>query len=105
LDHCATIDILLIGFDDYFMANGNNRRNHHAAQFKIRMHAGMHEQIADAAQASGRSMNSEIMVRLEASFAPDPCAELIDIIIGALEAAAADGQIHRFIAAIKERRG
>lgn len=37
-------------------------------QFKLRMSDGMRDQIAEAAKANNRSMNAEIVARLEASF-------------------------------------
>lgn len=36
-------------------------------RFLVRLPAGMRQQIADIAKANGRSMNSEIVARLEAS--------------------------------------
>jgi hypothetical protein len=37
-------------------------------QFVVRFPEGMRDRIAEVAQANGRSMNSEIIARLEASF-------------------------------------
>jgi predicted DNA-binding protein len=37
-------------------------------KFNLRLPDGMRERIADAAKENGRSMNSEIIARLEASF-------------------------------------
>jgi hypothetical protein len=87
------------------MGNSRKYASDTVERFQVRMYAGMRDRIAQSAEAQGRSMNTEIMARLEASFQPNPCGQIIDILIGALEAAVADGQIHRFIAAIKERRG
>lgn len=39
-------------------------------QFNLRFPDGMRDRIKEAAEASGRSMNAEIIARLEASFAP-----------------------------------
>lgn len=39
-------------------------------RFLVRMPEGMRDRIADAAKANGRSMNSEIVARLESSFDP-----------------------------------
>lgn len=41
-----------------------------ADQFNLRLPDGMRDQIKAAADQSGRSMNAEIISRLEASFAP-----------------------------------
>jgi Holliday junction resolvasome RuvABC DNA-binding subunit len=40
-----------------------------ADQFVLRLPDGMRPRIAEAAKANGRSMNAEIVARLEASFA------------------------------------
>lgn len=37
-------------------------------QFNLRLPDGMRDRIAEAAKASGRSMNAEIVARLESSF-------------------------------------
>lgn len=39
------------------------------AQFKLRMPAPLREQLEEAAKAAHRSLNAELIVRLEASFA------------------------------------
>lgn len=39
-----------------------------ADRFQVRMPDGLRDRIADAAKSSGRSMNAEIIARLEASF-------------------------------------
>lgn len=38
-------------------------------QFKLRMPSGLRNQIEEAAKATRRSMNAEVVIRLEASFA------------------------------------
>jgi predicted HicB family RNase H-like nuclease len=44
-------------------------------QFMLRLPDGMRQRIADFAEAFGRSMNAEIVLRLEASFRADDLAE------------------------------
>lgn len=39
-------------------------------QFMTRLPEELHDRLKEAAAASGRSMNSELIVRLEASFSP-----------------------------------
>lgn len=39
-----------------------------AAKFQVRLSAELHAQVAEAATKAGRSMNSEIVKRLEDSF-------------------------------------
>lgn len=39
-------------------------------QFVVRFPDGMRDRIAEAAKAAGRSMNAEIVARLDASFSP-----------------------------------
>lgn len=46
-----------------------------AEQFVLRLPEGMRGRIAEVAKASGRSMNAEIVARLEASFAEDVSVE------------------------------
>lgn len=41
-----------------------------ADQFVLRLPDGMRPRIAESAKANGRSMNAEIVARLEASFSP-----------------------------------
>ena len=58
------------------MLNGNSRT---ADKFVVRLPDGMREQIADIALRNHRSMNSEIIGRLEDSIASDfPAAIAID---------------------------
>ncbi|RVG08571.1 Arc family DNA-binding protein [Sinorhizobium meliloti] len=45
----------------------NNRR----AQFQLRFNDALHEKLRASAEANSRSINSEIVHRLEASFEPD----------------------------------
>lgn len=45
-----------------------------AEQFPIRMPDGLRDRIKAAAKAKGRSMNTEIIMRLMASFDPEPSA-------------------------------
>lgn len=47
-----------------------------ADQFMLRLPEGMREQIKAAAESSGRSMNAEIVARLEESFVAPPPHEL-----------------------------
>jgi hypothetical protein len=49
-----------------------------ADQFVLRLPDGMRPRIAEAAKANGRSMNAEIVARLEASFAEKPANLLSD---------------------------
>lgn len=44
-------------------------------QFVVRFPDGMRDRIAEAAKAAGRSMNAEIVARLEASFTDGPKIE------------------------------
>jgi hypothetical protein len=43
-----------------------------ADQYVVRFPDGMRDRIAEVARANGRSMNAEIIARLEASFSPPP---------------------------------
>lgn len=52
-------------------------------QFKLRLPDGLRNEIKDAAKANGRSMNAEIVVRLEASFEAD--RELAPILAAAVD--------------------
>lgn len=54
-------------------------------RFLVRMPEGMRDRISEAAKANGRSMNSEIVARIEASFEtmPPPLTpEIFDRIFG-----------------------
>jgi len=54
-----------------------------AERFQVRLSDGLRDRIRDAAKHSGRSMNSEILHRLETSF--DPALELAPAITSFLE--------------------
>lgn len=45
-------------------------------QLKVRLPDGMRDRIAEAAKANNRSMNAEIVARLEASFQPSEVDQL-----------------------------
>jgi hypothetical protein len=47
-----------------------------ADKFMLRMPDGMRDRVAAAARKNGRSMNAEIVARLEASFRPTPGIDL-----------------------------
>lgn len=47
-----------------------------AEQFVVRFPDGMRDRITEAAKASGRSMNAEIVARLQQSFNLDPMKEV-----------------------------
>ena len=49
-------------------ATALSRVSRHADQFIVRLPDGMRDRIAEAAKANGRSMNAEIVHRLEQSF-------------------------------------
>lgn len=53
-------------------------------KFNLRLPDGMRERIAQAAKANNRSMNSEIVARLEASFSEGGIDELARELIDAL---------------------
>lgn len=50
----------------------------HLAQFLVRFPEGMRERIAEAAKANNRSMNSEIVARLERTFDAEAMAAQTD---------------------------
>lgn len=50
----------------------HSRMSREDPQFKLRMSEELRAQIAEAAQSYGRSMNAEIVARLESSFPPVP---------------------------------
>ena len=50
-----------------------------ADQFVVRLPDGMRERIAEAAKASGRSMNAEIVARLQESFVKPSSAQEVTI--------------------------
>ena len=61
-----------------------------AEQFVVRLPDGMRDRISDAAKAAGRSMNAEIVARLQASFeapatAPESLAAGLDKVLKELE--------------------
>lgn len=64
------------------MARGDVTRSKQD-QFSLRFPDGLRDQIKVAAAASGRSMNTEIILRLEASF--EPGRELTPAIARAIE--------------------
>jgi hypothetical protein len=49
-------------------------------QFNLRLPEGMRDRIAEVAKANGRSMNSEIVARLESSFDAPAGADLSPVI-------------------------
>jgi len=61
-----------------------------AEQFVVRLPDGMRDRISDAAKAAGRSMNAEIVARLQSSFespaaAPEGLAAGLDKVLKELE--------------------
>ena len=61
-----------------------------AEQFVVRLPDGMRDRLADAAKAAGRSMNAEIVARLQSSFAspaaaPETLAAGLDKVLKELE--------------------
>lgn len=60
-------------------ATALSRVSRHADQFIVRLPDGMRDRIAEAAKANGRSMNAEIVHRLEQSFAPDVAQGVEDL--------------------------
>jgi hypothetical protein len=61
----------------------------HADQFNLRLPDGMRERIAESAKANSRSMNAEIVARLESTFqAPAPSGRTDPAAIDDLRAAA-----------------
>ena len=59
--------------------------SHLAEQFVVRFPDGMRDRIAEAARVSGRSMNSEIVARIERSFSDNAREEAIEEIKGLLD--------------------
>lgn len=55
-----------------------------ADKFQLRLPEGMRERIAASARESGRSMNSEIVARLQEAFRSDAAAERIEQKLDAL---------------------
>ena len=66
-----------------------------AAKFMVRLPEGMRDRIAEAAKANGRSMNSEVVARLEASFNMDLADEATQLKIVELVNAAFDARLKR----------
>ena len=57
-----------------------------AEQFVVRFPDGMRDRIAEAAKVAGRSMNSEIVARLQASFSQAPQqADLVQLVNAAID--------------------
>lgn len=57
---------------------GPKRPSDLAEKMLIRLPEGMRDRIAEAATASGRSMNAEVVARLEASFEHDETQATLD---------------------------
>jgi hypothetical protein len=68
-----------------------------AERFQVRMYAGMRARIAASAKANGRSMNEEILARLDTSYNFD----MFSVLIGALEAVQDAGETDRFLTALR----
>lgn len=63
----ALIDFLGATCNQMAMIDDNKFPSQLAERFQIRLPDGMRDQIREAAEANGRSMNAEIITRLEAS--------------------------------------
>jgi len=84
------------------MTNVSQYPSREADQFNVRFTEGLRDQIKEAAKASGRSMNAEIVQRLEASF--EPSRQLAPALADALESYIAS-EVSRRIKAIVEKLG
>jgi hypothetical protein len=62
----------------------------------VRMYESTKARITEAADRHGRSVNAEILARIDASFGLGNYSQLVEAIIGALEAA---------VAVLRDRRG
>ncbi len=62
------------------MTKERNYPSRTAAQFVVRLPDGMRERIAEAAEMNARSMNAEIVARLQESF--EPRTVNIDMTVG-----------------------
>jgi hypothetical protein len=58
------------------------RRSGATVQLGVRLSEGLRRQLADAAKVNGRSLNSEVVMRLTASF--EPQAEARQVVAGDL---------------------
>lgn len=73
-----------------------------AEQYTVRFPDGLRDQIKAAAEANGRSMNAEIVARLEASFQPEPSATTLQAVINQL-VESGEVLIQRFEAVTKRK--
>lgn len=78
------------------MTKERNYPSRTAAQFVVRLPDGMRERIAEAAEMNARSMNAEIVARLQESF--EPRTVKIDMTV---EEGATVGDIKRAIERLK----
>lgn len=56
-----------------------------AERFQVRMPDGLRDRIAEAAKANNRSMNSEIVARLQMTFDDPPSQETIEKVMARLD--------------------
>lgn len=75
----------------------------HQDQYLVRMPGGMRDRIKAAAEASNRSMNAEIVARLEASFSEPVSQSEMAILIHDLKETLE--RVHAAEAAINQRSG
>lgn len=77
------------------------RRNDN--QYMLRLPDGMRDQISAAAKAASRSVNSEIILRLEASFSA--ASDTLNVAVAAAIKAHVDAEVHRRLREIASQIG
>lgn len=64
----VSIDVHYIQCHHFHMSKQAEPKPHETVRSQLRLPAGLHQQLLEAVQKSGRSMNAEIVHRLEGSF-------------------------------------